>query len=70
MLAQATGIPPCPPPAPPPAARQEKRLEDALWMLNAAAAGEQQWDAIREGVAALYADAGQRDVANFIMHGH
>ena len=49
--------------------QEERQLAKALWLLNAATAGEASWEAVREPVAALYEQGGQRDVAGFIRAG-
>lgn len=41
-------------------------MDEAEWLMNAAAAGEVGWDDVRAGVAARYAAAGLTQVADFI----
>lgn len=41
-------------------------LDNAALLLNQAAAGEAEWDAIRAPLAAEYEDAGFREVADFV----
>lgn len=41
-------------------------IEDAEFLMNQAAAGELSWDEIRPQLADKYAQAGLREVANFV----
>ncbi|PRW39240.1 hypothetical protein C2E21_6976 [Chlorella sorokiniana] len=45
---------------------KQQEMEEADWLMNTAAAGEASWDDIRSAVADRYADAGLREVADFI----
>lgn len=47
-------------------AEKQQEMEEADWLMNAAAAGEVSWDDIRGGVADRYAAAGLSEVADFI----
>jgi hypothetical protein len=47
-------------------ADKQLEIEEADWLMNAAAAGETGWDAIRPAVADRYAAAGLTGVADFI----
>ena len=49
-----------------PVAEKQQEMEEADWLMNAAAAGEASWDDIRGAVADRYAAAGLREVADFI----
>lgn len=48
---------------------EEAALDDALWLLNAGAAGERGWDELRGELAAALAAAGRREVAGFVAAG-